>query len=121
MATTIFILPLGSYKTGTTDVPPTSVPAASTQLTASIDVSQMSDPATSFTASFDVAIDGVSWLPWAGYHRDGGPVPHDRQGNPINLFNLGGPLPSVATASTKVRGTIDVIGPITISGTVQAI
>jgi hypothetical protein len=60
MATTIFILPLGSYKTGTTDVPPTSVPAASTQLTASIDVSQMSDPATSFTASFDVAIDGVS-------------------------------------------------------------
>jgi hypothetical protein len=30
-------------------------------------------------------------------------------------------LPSVATASTKVRGTIDVIGPITISGTVQAI
>jgi hypothetical protein len=120
MATTLFTLPMASYPSGDTPVPPSSVPAGSTLLTAALDVSHMSDPATEFLMAYQVAIDGVNYQPWASVHRQGGPVPLDKNGAPINNFALGGPLPAPATASTKVRGTISVVGPITVGGTVQA-
>ena len=121
MAQILFTLPTQSYPTGVTNIPPQNVPVGAIMLAAIIDISQMTDPATSFSAPFEVSNDGgATWDGWASFTRFGQPVPLDRNGNPSNTVTLQGPLPQVATSQTRIRGSVTVNGPITIGGTIQS-
>lgn len=121
MAQTIFTLPFQSYASGVQNIPPQSVPVGATILAAIIDISQMTNPATSFSAPFEVSNDGgATWDGWASFTRFGQSVPLDRNGQPTNTVTLQGPLPQVATSQTRIRGTVTVNGPITIGGTIQS-
>lgn len=119
MATTVFTLPTQSYPSGTTNVPSTGVQSGVSKIIVTIDISQMLDPATSFDLAFDVSYDnGNSWAFWAGGHRIGGPLLIDRFGNPMTTAKLIGPFSQPTNAQTQIRGTIVVVGPISIGGTV---
>ncbi len=117
--TTVFTIPTKAYS-GTVPVPVTSVPVGTTAAGVFLDISQMTDPATSFDCEFDLSYDGgTNWGHWMGATRPGGPVPLDRNGNPINTASFSGPLPATATAQTQIRGTCTIVGTITTGGTVM--
>jgi hypothetical protein len=120
-AQTVFVIPTRAY-TGTITTPATNVPVGATGMGVNLDISQMTDPTTSFECNFDTSYDdGASWQHWNGAGRSGGPVPVDRFGNPRTTASFGGPLPAIATASTKLRGICEIVGTITTGGTVQVV
>lgn len=106
--------------TGHNPLPDSPVAVGVTSYLFTIDVSQMTDPATSFDIILECSYDGgVTWQFWVKGHRTGGPPLLDKQGNLIPKSSVSGPLDQPDNPNRRVRGIIDIVGTITLGATVE--
>jgi len=115
-ATTLFILPTFAYGIGPNPVPQVAVPKGSTEFRVTIDVSQMTNPLTSYQASFDISFDGgASWQFLVDSTRAGG-VQLDANGFPITTARSAAALAQPDNPNRLIRGSLTVSGGLILIG-----
>src|SRR5262249_7264310 len=107
---TLFILPSFVYGPGPNLIPQAAVPPGSTEFRVTVDVSQMTNPATSYHASFEISFDGgATWQFLTESTRTGG-VQLDANGLPITLAQFSVPLAQPDNPNRLIRGNFTVAG-----------
>jgi len=78
-------IPAGTYGAGLTTFGPVTVAGTLSKASASIDITQHTNPAIVLTVEIEYSADGgVTWRNMGGFERKGGPVGHLPDGNPAN-------------------------------------
>jgi hypothetical protein len=120
-STTLLVFPNAAYATGVMQVPTVPVPKGATELRLAVDVSQMTNPATSYELKFDISFnDGASWGSLLDESRLGG-VQQDPNGLPITTSRRAVPLAQPDNSKRLIRGTFTVLGPVVVGGNVKVV
>ena len=109
MASGSATLPQGNYS-GVNTYGPFNVAGSLSQATASLHITQHSDPGITLAVSIEISLDnGVTWQVMGGFTRNGGPVPIDQYGNPINNAVMIVMQPHT-TGGRRIRLTMTITG-----------
>lgn len=111
--------PTRSYN-GHFNLPDAAVNVGITRYLFTVDVSQMHDPLTHLTITLECSYDnGQSWNFWCSAERPGGPDLIAKDGITVLPMSISGPLDQPQNANRRVRGSVDIVGPITLGATVE--
>lgn len=116
----IFTLPTRQYQSGTTSIPPQPIDPAYFKYVIAIDITQMLDPATSYKMDFEISYDGGgTWGYLIGTTYFGQPTHiFPKTGTPFTTQETSCGFDQVGNPNRQIRATFEIVGPITIGGTV---